>query len=523
MSSATAYSALSDEELLERAARLKREAARRRNTETLVSFTEFTHKEYETNWHHREVGAALDRVLAGECRRLMIFEPPQNGKSEQVSRRFPAYAFGKRPDLRIIAASYSDSLAQDMSRDVQKIMDSPEYKELFPKVRLAESKDEEKRTQGQFDVVGGKGYYIGVGIHGSITGKTSDIGIIDDPIKNRAEAESETFRDRVWDDFKTAFATRQFGNTGAIIICLTRWHEDDLAGRLLELAKNDPNADQWEVILLPAIAEKDPHACVIMTMPGDVPCGMCSGCRHLDPRQPGEALWPDKYPLDELRRRRAGSGEYDWAALYQQQPTPSGGGLFKEEWFAGRILDAAPALMRQARGWDTAGTENDGDYTCGVKIGEEFRLSHNARGEQENVSTGRFIVLDVVRKQLGPSGVDDLIKLTADLDGPGVAQREEKEGGSAGVAVIAARLKTLVGKDYSGVQVSGSKIVRSKPFRAQCEGGNVYLLRGDWNREYIKELGGFPTAKHDDQVDGSSCAFNAVLMEPPPGEEFVTW
>lgn len=238
-----------------------------------------------------------------------------------------------------------------------------------------------------------------------------------------------------------------------------------------------------------------------------------------DPRQPGEALWPSKYPLEELTRRRAGLGEWDFSALYQQRPSPAGGGLFKEEWFAHRILDAAPAIMRVARGWDTAGTELAGDWTVGVKIGEEF-LKDQQTGELN--STGRFVVLDVVRKQLGPDGVDKLMKITADLDGV-CAQREEKEGGSAGGAVVAARLKTLKGHDYNFVQISGSKVTRSKPFRAQCDGGNVYLLRGAWNVEYTKELSNFPTGKHDDQVDASSCAFNAVLLEPAPQAEFCSW
>lgn len=465
---------------------IEAELARRTN----LAFTVYTKPDYKINWHHKLVAKKLDEVLAGTCRRLMILEPPQNGKSEQVSRRFPAYAFGKKPSLRIIAVSYGDTLAQDMSRDVQKIMSSREYKTLFPGTRLAESSDLEKRTQGQFDVVGSTGYYIAAGIMGSITGKTSDIGIVDDPIKNREEAESEVYRNKVWDQYQSAFATRQFGSEGSIIVCLTRWHEDDLAGRLLKNAAENPNADQWEVISLPAIAEE---------------------VKENDPRKPGDALWPSMYPLTELSRRRAGLGEYEWAALYQQRPAPRGGGLFKEDWFAGKILDAAPSFMRVARGWDTASKEGGGDWTCGVKIGEEF--NRNPHGDLE--STGRFIVLDVRREQLGPDGVDKLIRLTADLDGT-CAQREEKEGGSAGAAVISARTKALAGKDYAGVTVTGSKVTRSKPFRAQCEAGNVYLLRGDWNTEYIKELCGFPTAKHDDQVDGSSCAFNAVLLEEKP-------
>lgn len=442
----------------------------------LLDFTCYTNPEYEINWHHRIVASALDRVAAGTCRRLMIFEPPQNGKSEQVSRRFPAYAFGRRPNLRVIACSYSDSLAQDMSRDVQKIMDAPAYRALFPNSRLAEARDAEKRTQGQFDVVGGTGYYIASGIMGSITGRTADIGIIDDPVKNREEAESEVYRDRVFEQYKSAFATRQFGSNGAIILCMTRWNEDDLAGRLLKLAAENPEADQWEVISFPAIAETSNKY-----------------------RAVGDALWPAKYPLEELARRRAGLGAYDWAALYQQRPAPSGGGLFKEEWFADKFVDKAPVVARRARGWDTAATEGGGDYTCGVKIAE---------------SGGLFYVEDVVHGQWSPARAEAQMRTTVEGDGKACAQREEKEGGSAGKTVIEARTKTFAGFNYEGVPVTGSKVTRSKPFRVQCEAGNVRIVRGQWNARYIQELCGFPTAKHDDQVDASSCAFNAVLLEP---------
>ena len=229
----------------------------------------------------------------------------------------------------------------------------------------------------------------------------------------------------------------------------------------------------------------------------------------VDPRKPGEALWPAKYPLSELRRRRVGMGEYDWASLYQGRPAPSGGGLFREEWFAGKFVDAAPVLARRARGWDTAATEGGGDYTCGVRIAE---------------AGGIFYVEDVVRGQWSPANAEARMKLTVELDGRGVAQREEKEGGSAGKTVIEARTRTLAGADYEGVGISGSKVTRSKPFRVQCEAGNVRIVRDrgrggvdgvGWNKDYIDELCGFPTAKHDDQVDGSSCAFNAVLMMPP--------
>lgn len=444
----------------------------------LLAFTKFTKPDYDINWHHKIVAHKLDQVLAGKIRRLMILEPPQNGKSEQVSRRFPAYAFGRNPNIRIISLTYSDSLSQDMSRDVQKVMSSKEYKMLFPNVRLGEAKDVEKRTQGQFDVVGGSGYYIAAGIMGSVTGKTCDIGIVDDPIKNRAEAESQVYRDRVWDQFTSAFMTRQFGDKGAIILCMTPWHEDDVRGRLLKLAAENPDADQWDVVSFQAIAEIDE--------------------RH---RRKGEALWPAKYPLPELQRRRLSLGEYDWSALYQQNPAPSGGGLFKEEWFSGRFVDASPIVARRARGWDTAATDGGGDYTAGVKIAE---------------ADGIFYVEDVVRGQWTPGVAEKKMQLAFELDGRECAQREEQEGGAAGKAVIEAHIKKFAGWNYEGVPITGSKVTRSKPFRIQCEAGNVRIVRGAWNREYIAELCGFPTGKHDDQVDGSSAAFNAVLLEEQP-------
>jgi predicted phage terminase large subunit-like protein len=243
----------------------------------------------------------------------------------------------------------------------------------------------------------------------------------------------------------------------------------------------------------------------------------------LDPRtESGELLFPELFPESKVRQLELDLGPYGAAGQLQQRPAPEGGGLFKREWFANRIVEHPPKLMRVARGWDTAASEGKGDYTRGCKMGEEF--TQTTIGTQRILaSTGRFFIIDMVGGQLGPNDVDKLMYATAQLDGKKCAQREEKEGGGAGKTVIEARRKLLKGYDYAGVQLGGSKITRAKPLRSQCEGGNVYLVRGPWNEEFLRELCAFPTGEHDDQVDAASCSFNCVLLEPPPRKVKSTW
>lgn len=462
------------EEIAEELRQIDLELCRR----SLLRFTQHTFPDYEVNWHHAVVAKYLEKVLKGKIRRLLILQPPQTGKSELVSRRFPAYALGVRPNVRIIACSYSASLAGDMSRDVQRIMDMPEYRELFPWTRLGTDHDVEVKTRGQFEVVGHRGFYRAAGVGGSITGKSSDIGIIDDPVKNRSEAESKTYRESVWRWYTSTFSTRQFGTGGSIVIALTRWHEDDLAGRLLKLSAANSNADQWTVLSFPAIATAPPS--------------------EIDPREPGQPLWPSKYPLEELNRRRVSMGSYDWAALYQQAPAPPGGGLFKREWF--EIVDAVPAAARSncCRAWDKAGSDaSDSDYTCGVRMSE---------------CGGIFYVEDVVRAQLSAGARNGLIKQTAMLDGPSVRIRFEQEPGSGGKESAEISIRELAGFDVRAKPSTGDKVTRARPLIAQCEARNVKLVAGDWNGEYLDELCLFPYGTHDDQVDPSAMAFNELAL-----------
>ena len=245
----------------------------------LLNFALATDSRYTANWHHELLCTYLDRFVAGEIKRLMIFMPPRHGKSELVSRKLPAYIFGRYPDTSIIATSYTADLAGRMNRDVQRIIDGDSYRLIFPKTVLAQNRDY-VRNNDMFEIVGHRGVYRAAGVGGGITGMGGNFLIVDDPHKSREEANSAAIRDRVYEWYTSTLYSRleEINDMGGILLTCTRWHEDDLAGRLLRLADTDPLADRWHVLNLPAIAE---------------------GALHPDdPRADGEALWPSVRPFD---------------------------------------------------------------------------------------------------------------------------------------------------------------------------------------------------------------------------------
>ncbi len=461
------------------------ESARR----STLGFTEYTFDGYEANWHHAVLARALDDVIDGKLQRLMVFMPPQNGKSELVSRRFPARALGVNPDLRILSISYSDDLATDMSRDVQRILSTPEYQALYPGTQLPSDRDPEVRSSDQFGVVGRRGYYKSAGIMSAITGKTADLILIDDPIKNRHEAESPAFRKRVWDQYTSSVHSRQFGSDAAIVLCQTRWHQDDLAGRLLMLAKNDPRADQWTVINFPAICEQ-------------------AGQPH-DPRRVGDALWPDKYPLSALESRKVTAGSYDWSALYQQRPSPAEGGLIKRAWFQwyppSRITVPSERLKLTSLviSVDTAlkaKQVNDPSAigAWGISGADIFGLK---------VLADRWDITELIRQ------IHDLQRWTREL-WPGLIPSVIVENTAAGPDVIAELRRTIPGVIADNPK--GDKVQRLHSVLPAIEGGNVWLpgaclpdgrvdvnLRDlpSWVDPFVEECAAFPNGAHDDQVD----------------------
>jgi len=278
----------------------------------LIAFGGFV-KEYQASWFHREIAKKLESVEKGKTKRLMIFLPPRHGKSEVASILFPAWYLGRNPKKEIIVSSYSAELAEDFGYKTRNLVASQEYQELFSTKLREDSKSKAKWLTQE------GGGYTAVGVGGAITGRGADLLIIDDPIKNREEAESSTLREKVYSWYTSTAYTRLEKN-GAIILIQTRWHQDDLAGRLLK-AQED-GGDRWEVIKFPAIAVEDEKF-----------------------REKGEALWKEKYNLETLKQIKNTIGIYDWQCLYQQEPIASETQEFKKEFFRYRTIEEVEALQ----------------------------------------------------------------------------------------------------------------------------------------------------------------------------------
>jgi len=274
-----------------------------------ADFVRYTKPDYHFNWHHLLICDKLDQFARGKIKKLMLFMPPQHGKSELATRRFPSYQLGIKPATKIAICSYSDTLSTAFNRDIQRIIDDVPYHEVFPDTFLntsnvvSSSQNGFLRNADIFETVGHRGFVKTVGVGGSLTGTPVDLGIIDDPFKDREEAMSIRIRDKVWSWFTDVFRTR-LNNESQELLIMTRWDEDDLAGRILKSEQG------WEVVTFQAIKERN--------VPGD-------------PRALGEALWPERHSLERIMAIKETS-PFTFSSLYQQEPKPSSEALVFPEW-----------------------------------------------------------------------------------------------------------------------------------------------------------------------------------------------
>lgn len=437
----------------------RREKAR----SSLIAFTEYTKDDFVSAEHHFEIAEALEAVERGEITRLIIEAPPRHTKSELASRRFPAWYLGRNPSKQIITSTYSGEFASDFGREVRDLVNEPQFRALYPTFKLKEDSQAANRWHTHK-----KGVYVSVGVGGAITGRGAHLALIDDPLKNRQEADSEVTRESVWKWYSSTLRTRLMPG-GAIVLILTRWHEDDLAGRLIERAEQ--GGEKWHRVSFKAIEDEN------------------------TPKE--KALWPAWYDLDALKAIRSTIDSRDWNALYQQNPTPDEGIFFTRDWFKRYHLKDKPET-RNYLATDYAVSEGKGDYTefgaWGVDAGDNLYAFDWYYG-QSTSDVWIEQMLDMVKehKPLTTYGEKGVIQKAIE---PILNKRSAER---------------KVYGHFAWIARTQNKAAMAQSFRARAASGKVFIPYTDWGDRLINQLCAFPAGKHDDAVD--VCALIGLALD----------
>lgn len=455
---------------------LRRQEAALKSRESLMTFTKFTMPDpedpndatksvYENQLHHDAIAAALEKVEEGDIQFLILTVPPRHGKSELVSRRLPAWFLGRHPEQNVVVATYNDDFAMDFGADVRSIVRSSNYRAVFPNMRLQRGGTAKDRLQ---TTAGGMATFVGVG--GSLTGRGAHLLIIDDLIKDYEQARSQAFRDRAWDWFTKVAMSRRMGKK-LVVITFTRWHADDIIGRLTD-PENDyyspKMAEKIKIINLPAIADQDD------------PLG----------RAPGEPLW-DRYGLDFLEEQRM-LDPLGFEALYQQRPSVADGILFRREnvqYYDPAMID--PSQLRIYCASDHAvSTAQRADPTVLLRVGID---------ERNNI-----YLLDCFWKK---ARTDEVVE--AMLSMGGAAPRPlvwwaEKGHISKSIGPFLRKRMAETETYFNVVEVTpaADKETRAQAISARMAMGYVWFPKGkSWTEKAINEMLSFPNGNHDDFVD----------------------
>lgn len=412
---------------------------------------------YEPATHHRLLIDRLEKLARGEIERLAIFMPPGSAKSTYSSILFPPWFFANRPTALMLSASHTTELAEKWGRRVRNLIADNAFV-------LGISPNADSQAAGRWALDQGGEYYA-AGVRVGIAGFRADLVNIDDPIRSREDADSQQVRDRIWEWYKSDVSPRA-KPSARFVLTQTRWHEDDLAGRLINEMNN--GGDKWEIVSLPAEAE-----------PGD-PLG----------RQPGEWLWDDDYGYGKfLRHEKATQISRNWSALYQQKPVPDSGDYFKAEWL--KPYEKAPArdTLTVYGASDYAVTAGGGDFTVHVVIGID----------PEN----RMYLIDLWRKQ---ASSDQWIEAFCDLviEWKPLGWAEEQGQIKSAIGPLLNKRQSERGA-YVARQVfptRGDKAVRAQSIRGRMALEGLYVpIHAPWYADLRSELLSFPAGKHDDQVD----------------------
>lgn len=427
--------------------------------------------------HLDELDATLQKVSAGELTRVIITMPPRHGKSERVSKKFPSWHLGRNPEDEMILASYSIDLSRDFSRIARDTL-------IKRSNVFGQGVDKNRASAELWGTEGHRGGLVAAGIGGPITGKGARIAIIDDPFKNYQDANSEVIRETAWNWYQTTFYTRLTPD-GRIIVVQTRWHEDDLVGRLLkkeadEIREGTHMGEKWTVINFPAIAEANDRLGRVV----------------------GDPLWPEfGFDLKRIEKIKQDVGSYVFNALYQQRPSPAEGAMLKRDWW--KFYRGDPKDIKcdeQLQSWDCTFKDSDGsDFVVGQvwgRKGADKYLLDQVRGRMDITATMQAITT------LSNKWPRTTLKLI-----------EDKANGPAVIQMLRRKVSGLV-----PVNPEGGKVARASAVAPEIESGNVYLPEdAPWVHDFIEECAAFPKGAHDDQVDTMSQALNRLQYRFIPG------
>jgi predicted phage terminase large subunit-like protein len=445
-----------DAERLKLELRLQLLVAQERASTDFLSFCQYVWPEMLVGEHHKRIAAAFDRVVTGECKRLIIAMPPRHGKSQMGSYLFPAYLMGKLPQSKLIVGSHTAELAQRFGRMIRNLVEDEKYGELFPDTKLSV----DSKAAGRWNTrQGGEAFFIGKG--GAMTGRGGDIIILDD-ILDEQDAISDTAMDNTWEWYESGPRQRLQPN-GAIILINTRWKTDDVAGRLLRMQSNI-KADQWEVLEFPAILPS------------------------------GNPLWPGYWKLDELEKVKFSIGLKKWNAQWQQQPTNDEGAVLKREWWRKWKHDEPPECEYILQTLDTAYSKKEtADFSVISTWGVFYPTSDSGPNLiLLSVNKGRwdFPELKRIAKKEYQYWQPDNVLIEAKATGTSLQQELRKMG-------IPVTMYSPGGR-----RQGQDKVSRANAVAPILESGMVwYPENEDFAQDLVEECASFPNGAHDDQVD----------------------
>ena len=465
----------------------KAKSARTADRVILWKFIKKVMPQYKFYKFHATVIEQLQRVIDGKCNRLILQVPPRHGKSLLASQLLPAAYLLAHPDRYVGISSYSAELAEGFSRKAREF-----FKDGGGLL------DPNSKAVNAWGTEGGGGLWA-AGVGGAVTGRSGHLLIIDDPVKNREDAESARMMDKLNDWYTSTLYTRLEPHVGAIVVIQTRWSENDMIGQLLENEHNvsEKGRENWTIVDLPALYEDA----------GDRPplpphCPAISDWRE----NIGEALCPQRYDTDALERIREAVGSRDFASLYQQRPAPEGGNMFSPDWWQFYDWDTPlPTFQRVILSVDCTFTDTKkSDYVVGTVVGQ---------------AGSQFYVLDLVREKLDVVGTMAMIAR--------MYKRHQLNGtvielAASGYAVYQMMQKKVPG--LIGFKPEKSKVSRASGIVPLVEAGNIYLpASATWLESFINEFSLFPASKNDDMVDSLTMAVNYCSQRSAPQMTSVTW